>query len=125
MKELQEKHSEMPRGTDYDHFCQLKARQTIIAQQATIYDRRFANTVEVNQQAVNDKAGVEEIRDVMETEGHVFQSELRRLREKEGKFIAVVDFGCGDGRYLFEFMRDGVMLEGWGKELYVIGYEVS
>ena len=73
---------------------------------------------------MNDKAGVEEIRDVMETEGIILKKELRRVT-KQGKTIAIIDFGCGDGRYLFEFMRDGKILEEDGCSMFVIGYEVS
>eukprot|EP00927_Polykrikos_kofoidii_P077044 TRINITY_DN74034_c0_g1_i1.p1 TRINITY_DN74034_c0_g1~~TRINITY_DN74034_c0_g1_i1.p1 ORF type:complete len:531 (-),score=89.05 TRINITY_DN74034_c0_g1_i1:571-2013(-) len=89
-------------------------RGGLAKQQATIYDERYHIETELSATTNNDKAGVEEVKDVMETEAAALRREVSRAatrcKDVGVAVVTILDFGCGDGRYLFEFCRVGDLL---------------
>lgn len=94
--------------------------QADIADQVRVYDVRFAKDLKasVNSSRQSDAfgkrdgTGVEAVNDVMETEAWAFRRIVQKFMSKKRKLMSdqveplvVVDFGCGDGRYLEEFLR--------------------
>jgi hypothetical protein len=105
-------------------------RALLMDGQASIYDDRFAKERDVATSANNDHAGVEEVKDVMESESAVVWREVSRVAANlppHGSIVRLLDFGCGDGRYLLEYMRIGERLNApvLGLQLSVLAYEVS
>jgi len=101
--------------------------------QVVAWDERFHVAAEVDA-VVNAKAqssafghrdatGVEAVKDVMPTERSTFQ---RLVREAPSdRAVEVLDFGCGDGRYLRQFLRSAEALAESGRALRIVAYEVS
>ncbi|KAJ1448823.1 hypothetical protein M885DRAFT_470781 [Pelagophyceae sp. CCMP2097] len=108
-------------------------RGSLALLQARLYDSRYDDGA-VGEAATADKAGVEEVKDVMQSEARAFRDTLRlALANKAGApdaatdgSVTVLDFGAGDGRFLAEFVRAqaAVLADDW-KTLRVIAYDVS
>lgn len=110
--------------------CDLKDAQA----QVVAWDERFHIAAEVDA-VVNAKAqssafgardatGVEAVKDVMPTERSTFQRLLTEAPSSDSA-VEVLDFGCGDGRYLRQFLRSAEALAKSGRALRIVAYEVS
>lgn len=112
--------------------------------QVSAYDARFRRglqeagaVVDANAQGEafgkRDATGVEAVHDVMPTETEVFEQLLDEAvadtsgDDAEGSCaITVLDFGCGDGRYLKQYLRSAEALQRkCGRVLRVVAYDVS
>eukprot|EP00435_Cladocopium_sp_Y103_P017689 s2598_g4.t1 len=102
--------------------------------QVVAWDERFHVAAEVDA-VVNAKAqssafgardatGVEAVKDVMPTERSTFERLVREAPSSDGA-VEVLDFGCGDGRYLRQFLRSAEALAESGRALRIVAYEVS
>ncbi|KAJ8601371.1 hypothetical protein CTAYLR_005025 [Chrysophaeum taylorii] len=98
----------------------LEALATV---QARLYDARFEDAA-VGEAGSADKAGVEEVKDVMVSEASAFRAGLRLARSRRDR-ASVVDFGCGDGRFVQEFTRAAEVELEPGATLFVLAYDVS
>mmetsp|Transcript_53226 Transcript_53226/g.158659 ORF Transcript_53226/g.158659 Transcript_53226/m.158659 type:complete len:405 (-) Transcript_53226:52-1266(-) len=88
-----------------------------VADQVRVYDGRYAKesaAISVISEAQGkafgrrDGTGVEAVNDVMPTEAAALHDCVRRCLQDPahpGGRLTVLDFGCGDGRYLAEFVR--------------------
>eukprot|EP00439_Symbiodinium_sp_Y106_P053414 s1816_g7.t1 len=104
--------------------------------QVQAWDERFG-TSPASSQTVNAKAqteafakrdatGVEAVHDVMPTEQQIFEDFLfEAAATSTAPALQVLDFGCGDGRYLQQFLRSAEALRPRGRTLRVVAYEVS
>lgn len=104
--------------------------------QVQAWDERFG-TSPASSQTVNAKAqteafakrdatGVEAVHDVMPTEQQIFEDFLfEAAATSTAVALQVLDFGCGDGRYLQQFLRSAEALRTRGRVLRVVAYEVS
>lgn len=104
--------------------------------QVQAWDERFG-TSPASSQTVNAKAqteafakrdatGVEAVHDVMPTEQQIFEDFLFEAAATSTTVaLQVLDFGCGDGRYLQQFLRSAEALRTRGRVLRVVAYEVS
>jgi len=75
-----------------------------------------------------DGTGVEAVHDAMPTEASVFEELACAAAERSGqrREVRVLDFGCGDGRYLQLFLRSARHLwQEFGCNLRVVAYDVS
>lgn len=114
--------------------------------QVSAYDERFAKGLkEAREAAANhvnaaaqvdafgkrDATGIEAVHDMMPTERDAFERLLegvdgRRPGAAAAQAVEVLDFGCGDGRYLQQYVRSAEVLAAAGRgELRVVAYEVS
>ncbi|KAH8050971.1 hypothetical protein JL722_11001 [Aureococcus anophagefferens] len=97
--------------------------------QARMYDARYEDDG-AEGSAGGDKAGVEEVKDVMASESAAFaRFAAARRGAPSPASLRVLDFGSGDGRYLAEFCRTAAavldcVLER-GDALEVVAYDVS
>ncbi|KAH8052681.1 glutamine amidotransferase [Aureococcus anophagefferens] len=98
--------------------------------QARMYDARYEDDG-AEGSAGGDKAGVEEVKDVMASESAAFRGVFAAARRgaPSPASLRVLDFGSGDGRYLAEFCRTAAavldcVLER-GDALEVVAYDVS
>lgn len=100
--------------------------EALVVLQARLYDARFEEAA-IGDATHADKAGVEEVKDVMASEARAFRAGLRlaRTATQQSKRVAVVDFGSGDGRFAAEFVRTARDELEAGCELFVVAYEVS
>ncbi|CAK0846799.1 unnamed protein product, partial [Prorocentrum cordatum] len=121
-----------------------------VAEQVRAYDERFlhgsralaaghAGAAEAQAQAFGrrDGTGVEAVHDVMPAEREAFErlvAEAARGKRLEGtgleEPLLVLDFGCGDGRYLRQYLRTAEALGSRGDgrpgcRLQVVAYDVS
>mmetsp|Transcript_15177 Transcript_15177/g.48551 ORF Transcript_15177/g.48551 Transcript_15177/m.48551 type:complete len:425 (-) Transcript_15177:66-1340(-) len=124
-----------------------------VRRQVAAYDERFLQGLREAQQRATgtenaeaqakafgkrDATGVEAVHDTMPTERAVFTRLLAEAAaaaasdDDDGAAAAtagpvnVLDFGCGDGRYLRQYLRSAASLqESCGRELRVVAYEVS
>lgn len=88
-----------------------------VADQVRVYDGRYAKesaAISVISEAQGkafgsrDGTGVEAVNDVMPTEAQAMRDCVRKFAPEvaaAGGRVTVLDFGCGDGRYLAEFLR--------------------
>jgi len=100
--------------------------------QVVAWDERFHVAAEsdavVNAKAQSsafggrDATGVEAVKDVMPTEMSIFDRLICKVSDKT---VQVLDFGCGDGRYLRQFLRSAEVLAQSGRALRIVAYEVS
>eukprot|EP00746_Dinoflagellata_sp_MGD_P148113 gnl/MRDRNA2_/MRDRNA2_80372_c0_seq1.p1 gnl/MRDRNA2_/MRDRNA2_80372_c0~~gnl/MRDRNA2_/MRDRNA2_80372_c0_seq1.p1 ORF type:complete len:396 (+),score=58.15 gnl/MRDRNA2_/MRDRNA2_80372_c0_seq1:61-1248(+) len=103
-----------------DHASDLRLHENDIADQVRVYDQRFAKDLrgsvsssrQVDAFGKRDGTGVEAVNDVMETEAWALRQIVQKYMSKKRKTmtdqvepLTVLDFGCGDGRYLAEFIR--------------------
>jgi len=106
------------------HTKNATALEALALQQAKLYDARFE---EAERAAVGlDRAGVEEVKDVMTAERDAFRCALGlalyKKQESTHEKLYLVDFGAGDGRFCAEFVRAADALK---TQLFVVAYEVS
>ncbi|KAH8096355.1 glutamine amidotransferase [Aureococcus anophagefferens] len=94
--------------------------------QARMYDARYEDDG-AEGSAGGDKAGVEEVKDVMASESAAFRGVFAAARRgaPSPASLRVLDFGSGDGRYLAEFCRTAAAVLQGGDELEVVAYDVS
>ena len=94
--------------------------------QARMYDARYEDDG-AEGSAGGDKAGVEEVKDVMASESAAFRGVFAAARRgaPSPASLRVLDFGSGDGRYLAEFCRTAAAVLERGDKLEVVAYDVS
>ena len=94
--------------------------------QARMYDARYEDDG-AEGSAGGDRAGVEEVKDVMASESAAFRGVFAAARRgaPSPASLRVLDFGSGDGRYLAEFCRTAAAVLAGGDSLEVVAYDVS
>lgn len=115
----------------------VEALLLAIVDQVQAYDARFLKGLQEMAGSTNataqaqafgrrDGTGVEAVHDVMPPEGLTFERLAVEAAMRKDTPVMVLDFGCGDGRYLQQYLRTAEVLQDkYNRGMHVVAYEVS